>query len=101
MQQPSLYNPPSLARRDHPVTSKLAAAQVSPDLGRLQAYVLACVQRWPDSTANELAAHTDQRDVRKIGRRLNELVKAKAAIVSGARPCRITGRVAQTWRSVK
>jgi predicted HTH transcriptional regulator len=82
----------TLARRDDPETSKIAAAEIVPQLGELQAWVLDLVQKDPRRTVSEMAEGLNLRDPRQIGRRLNELRKAGRIREAGKRQCSITNR---------
>lgn len=88
----------ALARRDGPPTSALGALDAAQRLGRLQAAALEAVRAWPDCTATELAHHRGDGDPRKINRRLGELRTFGAIVEGPARACRITNRMAATWR---
>lgn len=94
-----LKAPPAFtrARSSHPETSKLAAGDVAGDLPRLHREVLHLVQAHPRRTASELAAISEERDVRRVGRRLSELVDLGKLRRCAPRTCDITGRTAITW----
>jgi hypothetical protein len=100
--QLSLFDPIRLARRNDPDTSQQAAAEVVEEgvVARMAATAISCLQRWPDSTASELEAATGLLDG-KIRKRLNDLRRLGRAEKSGQRPCRVTGRMAYTWRAVE
>lgn len=89
--------PKMLRRNEHPETSDLSAKAIIKALPALYTEVLAAVAKWPGSTANELALNANQRDVRRYGRRLPELLKAGHIRAGEIRACRVTGRMAQTW----
>lgn len=88
-----------LHRKNQP-TSKLSAEQIVDDLPRLKLYVLGCVKQSPGLTVSELALRFEERDPRRIGRRLHELEDDGLVKRNGARECRVTGRQAFVWEPV-
>jgi predicted transcriptional regulator len=100
----SRLTPPAglaLSRAADPETSHLAADEIAQSLSRRQQTALAVVIRWPGRTVSELSELNDCRDPRTIGRRLPELERQGLVRREDARECRITGRLAHTWRATK
>lgn len=98
MKQQDLFGDPKpLARRNDPVESKQAAEYIVSRVGYLQGEVMALVRRHPGQTVNELSELFHQRDPRRIGRRLPELLRLGCVTKGTSRPCTITGRMAATW----
>lgn len=87
----------TLARSSDPETSHQGAAHIAPKLGKLHAWAEGVVYQYPGNTVNEMAEKLHLRDNRMLGRRLSELAKHDLVHVGTARPCRITGRSAQTY----
>lgn len=87
----------TLSRTDGPKTSALAAGELQSELGSLQEWALDAVRSDPGKTQRELGAIHCPEDLRKIGRRLNELVEAGRLRVGDKRECSITHRTAQTY----
>jgi hypothetical protein len=99
------YDPPithgiGLARRSDPPESKQAAREIALHLPRLQGEVLKMVAWYPTRTVSELAEIYNERDPRKIGRRISELVAAGKVYKSDSRRCSVTGKTAGVWRTV-
>jgi len=86
-----------LARTTDPLTSKLSAAAIRAELKELHAWTVACVERTPGLTQRELGDMHCPGDLRKIGRRLNELEKLGLLWRGVKRRDAITGRQAETW----
>jgi CRP-like cAMP-binding protein len=89
---------PPIARRSDPVTSHLAAEQITASGARSKqaAACLAAVRMNPGSTSAELAVAAGI-DRYTAARRLPEL-RARGEVSNGpARLCRVTGRAALTW----
>jgi hypothetical protein len=86
-----------VARKTDPWTSHAAGAQIRDHLPALQQWVVECVTATPGLTQRELGAKHCPDDLRRIGRRLNECVKADLIAVGGTRKCSISGRSAQTY----
>lgn len=93
-----MTNDHPLARRTDPATSHEAGQAIRSELPSEKARALRYVTTFPDQTAVELAEIAGDRDVRRIHRRLTELVREDRVIVSGSRKCTHTGRRAQTYR---
>lgn len=93
--------PRRLSRSLHPETSKEAARQIESDLPRLHRRVLDLIREHPGRTANELAAIAQDRDVRRVGRRLSELEEMVMIRRCASRRCEITGHTAATWEPVQ
>lgn len=89
--------PKRLARKDDPDTSKEAATAILSELGSLHKWVLEVVSKYPGKTASELGQLEEQRDVRRIGRRLGELEEMKLIQRGDPRSCTITTRNCHTW----
>lgn len=99
MTQPTLdFEAHKLARTTDPATSKLGAIDVAPRLAGLHATVLSMVERYPGHTSSELAKYCGVPDPRRINRRLPELEVAGQVVRCETRKCKVTGRVAATWR---
>jgi len=90
-----------MARADHPKTSHEAAQYMQDKLRATQLYALRMVRENPEKTANELSQIANERDNRKIGRRLPELAKMGLIIRMEPRPCQVTGRNATVWKAVE
>lgn len=88
----------TLAAKRDPETSKAAARAIAPVIPSEQEYALACVERMPGATAKELDTHFNPQTWNRIQRRLNELERKGLVERCAARPCRISGKVAATWR---
>ena len=88
-----------LARRAHPVTSKMAAQELLADperLGSLQRAALEAVNRHPGCTTHELARLSGLDDERTLGRRLSELAP-KYVYADGFRRDPKSGKRCQLW----
>jgi len=90
-----------LSRRGHPNTSQEAAQYMQSKLRATQLYALRMVRENPGKTANELSVIANERDNRKIGRRLPELERMGLIIRKEPRPCEVTGRNATVWDVVE
>ena len=108
MTQLSLFDdsmPEALARQSDPVTSKVAADEIRPSIGKLQAAFLAALKdlggartaREIAERARELGLHREPESVRK---RASELEDMRMIQVVEVRRCSITGKVAETWRLI-
>lgn len=97
MTQLSLIDPPA-ARRSDPVTSHLAADEVTRNGKRAsqQREVLQALTRHPGATSAELAT-VSRFDRWTAGRRLPELEKAGHIRRGEPRKCRDKGRLSVTW----
>lgn len=84
-------------RREHPMTSELAARAKVPHLREAQDRALGFVSDYPGRTAQELAKIAGDNGSRTIGRRLPELERKGLIERGAARQCAITGRLATTW----
>lgn len=92
----------ALARREHPQTSKQAAAEaiVEGSVIASEARALTWVISYPGQTASELEQLAEVRG-RVFGRRMVGLVR-KGKISRGApKRCAITGKAAATWWPVQ
>jgi hypothetical protein len=92
------------ARTTDPEPSHVAARDLvaSGELGRQQALALDLVRRRPGLTSHELAdGNVTLRYC--LARRLPELARPPLMLVKRgpARPCRVTGRLATTWRALE
>jgi len=98
MNQLSLFNP--IARRTDPITSHLAAQEVTREgiRGKQAAIVLELVRRCPGKTSLELSRMCDL-DRYQIARRLSDLEHAGEVEKGEIRLCDIAGRMAVTWRA--
>jgi len=90
----------TMARKCHPSTSAEAAVYFAPKRRGSQLRALGFVSNNPGKTANELALIAEDRDSRKIGRRLPELEKEGLVTRGGPRECQVTGRNATIWFTV-
>ena len=97
MTYPNIQTP--IARATDPATSHEAAEYMNATGKRKKQQQLALdlVRRHPGLTADELATY-GQLDRYMLNRRLPELVMAQLVERGQARPSRITGRNASTWR---
>lgn len=86
------------ARRSDPITSHVAAEQITASgaRGQQQAQASAAVRAFPGLTSFELAMRTNI-DRYTLARRLPECVTAGTVRKGEARKCSITGRQALTW----
>lgn len=89
-----------LVRSCHPETSREAAQHIQSKLRETQLRALKFVRESPGSTANELAVIANDRDNRKIGRRLPELERMGLIERGDPRPCEVTRRNATVWNPV-
>jgi hypothetical protein len=87
-----------LARRHDPATSKAGAVDAALSLAKLQRDALEIVKRHPGMTSTEMADAEGMFDPRKINRRLGELETLGLVDRCEPRPCKITGRLAATWK---
>ncbi len=85
-----------LYKRDDPDTSRLAAEEVTSNLGDRCRKALELVQARPGSTASELSPGFGG-STSGVAKRLSDLKRMGLAHVRDARTCRVTGRKAQTW----
>lgn len=90
-------DPRMLSRSEDPDTSKTAAVAISPYLKGERERAWNLLLNNQNSTASELAALAQDRDVRKVGRRLSELERLGFVIRNGVKNCRITGRECTMW----
>lgn len=106
MNQLSLFDdsmPEVLARQSDPPTSKAAAEDIRPSIGKLQAAFLAALKdlggartaREIAERARELGLHREPESIRK---RASELEDMRMIQVVEVRRCSITNKVAETWR---
>lgn len=97
--QPELYS-----RNSDPVTSKLAASQLSAHKTKKRATLVAkAISIKPGLTTMELASRGNQTDwhLRHIFARVTPVAERMGFVVRGERrKCRVTGRVALTWHAV-
>lgn len=95
---------PKLARRSDPETSQDAAAETAPKLTRIQQALLqAASDMGGTQTANELAewvqaSSSVEANTETIRKRVGELKRFGELIQCKARPCRVTGKAAATFR---
>ena len=105
MTQLSLFDDgPQLARQDDPPTSKQAAEEIRPSIGKLQAAFLAALKdlgggpataREVAERAKEMGLHREPESIRK---RASELEDMRLIQVVEVRRCSVTNKVAETWR---
>jgi hypothetical protein len=79
-------------------TSLQAYQQLQPRLGELQQIVLVFINAYPDSTDRELAEKIGRPDPNFVRPRRFELVDLGYVECSGKRVCKISGKIAHTWR---
>lgn len=100
MEQSDLFKPTGIARARNadPETSHQAAKQIetSGKAGTQRAEVLAVVQKFPGSTAGEIAFY-GLLDRHAVSRRLPELREMGKVVNGPARKCRSLGSNAMTW----
>lgn len=89
------YDPPPLARKGDPHTSKTGARHIAPREGTIHARILALMEDGSEEhTAREMG---DSLGIDGAWKRTAEM-EAKGLIRPGkARKCRITGQAARTW----
>lgn len=101
MDRMTLFDIPASSSRSDPVTSHLAAADLtaSGERDRQCAEVLAAVRKYPLMTSRELgeAAGLDRH---AVARRLSDLMHAGRVERPGQRKCRASGKLAMVWRAV-
>ena len=92
--QPPLW--PPIARKTDPATSKRAAAdqELGPRHTNMRR-VLEVIGTWPDLTAREAAARAG---VDGGWKRVSDLHAKGLVEISGQRACKMTGKLARTWR---
>ena len=96
--EPLLWSRPNrLARRSDPATAKAAGRAAAESVGAVQRWAAECVAASPGLTQRELGDRYCPGDLRRIGRRLPECVRAGSVQLGTPRRCRITGRTAQTY----
>ena len=66
-------------------------------VGRRQALVYKYINRHPNMTAYEISQGLGFSDPNTVRPRINELIKKQYILVSGQRPCSITGKLANTY----
>lgn len=92
-----LANGQHLARRNDPLTSKIAGHEIVPSVADLHKWAAECVERSPGLTQRELGVKYCPDDLRRIGRRLNECEKLGLVRRGQTRACSISKRRADTW----
>lgn len=92
--------PPRYRPRRDPLTSKLAADDLvaSGRIHEQRAFVLGVIKAWGGQTALEY--DREFKLDRIFNRRLSELRRLGLVENGDARPCRISGKRALTWRAV-
>jgi hypothetical protein len=91
-------DPRSLRRNTDPITSAIAAVNISPKVSKEVTRTWTLLRSNQHSTSNELAALAGDWDIRKVGRRLSDGESKYGMIIkSGQRKCKITGNLATTW----
>lgn len=101
--QQAAAQPAPIARTSDPETSQLSAGETSPKLGSLHAAFLAALRDlgFP-STASEVAAAAHKRDpgsnTESYRKRARECERLGYISEYGKRPCRITGKMATTYK---
>ena len=91
-----------MQRTSDPDTSFLAAEFMASS-GKVRAdraLALEAVRQYPHRTASELEALVGVRDG-KIRKRLAEMRTLGFVVADGRKKCSVTGRICQTWESVK
>ena len=86
-----------LARRGDPWTSKKSAEEIIDSLSALRKRAFDLIKANPGKIARELSDIANDRDERKIGRRLNELEELGLIRRGEERKCAVTGRYCATW----
>lgn len=84
------------ARSTDPDTAKEAARAISETLGDVERLVLGLVANHANETASELCTYGDL-DIRTVSTRLSGLCRKGRIVVSGKRPCKVTGKTVQTY----
>ena len=104
MTQLSLFDDePAIARKSDPVTSHVAAKEIRPSIGKLQAAFLAALKdigqpataREIGERAKAMGLHGEPESVRK---RAAELEGMRLIQVVEVRRCSVTNKIAETWR---
>ena len=98
---PRYVNPKTLARTEHPDTSKEAAKDVVDKLPGSMAKALFALRGRPGSTASELDQLRSWGGEGSIRKRLNDLKLKGEARKGDKRKCRVTGKMAYTWYSTE
>ncbi len=104
MNQQTLF---PIARNSDPETSHVAAEDIKPSLGKLKRAMLDSAKlAIGPKTARELAEESRRRvdkntDVESFRKRARELARDGLLVECGVRCCSVTGKPAQTFRSVK
>lgn len=91
---------PPLFRKTDPATSRLAAAEIVPKLGELQARAVEAVRATPGLTRNELADRHGWEPA-EISKRLTECDRLGRVRRGEARSCTRSNRSAATWWPVE
>lgn len=106
MNQLSLFDHFNVARKNDPLTSTTAAAEIAPQLVGCRVVALEAARyvarQYGDATANEIAARAasmSYRPAETFRKRVHELVRLGRLIVAGERKCSTTGRMARTFRA--
>ena len=95
-----------LAREDDPPTSKAAAEDIRPSIGRLQSAFLQaladlgggpCTAREVAERAVAMGLHKEAESVRK---RTAELERQHLIVLAGLQRCSVTGKLAEGWRII-
>lgn len=99
--QLDLFPSPALSRASDRETSREAAKNIAPKLGRLRASMLEVITRWGPITAMEAADKCVVRDrgnIESYRKRAKELVRLGLIVECEPRACRITKAMATTYR---
>ena len=80
-------------------TSLMAYIEVEPELGARQMHVLSVLRERGSLTNTELSQVLNW-TINRVTPRIFELRALGCVVVVGKRPCRVTGRMAYSWRAV-
>jgi len=91
-----------LARQDDPVTSKQAAEEIRPSIGKLQAAFLAALKDLGGSaTAREIAERAVAMglavEAESVRKRSAELKRMRMVNMVGVQRCTVTNKLAEGW----
>ena len=107
MAQLSLFDdsvPEALARQSDPVTSKAAAEEIRPSIGKLQAAFLAALKDLGGgpATAREVAERAKEmglvREAESARKRSAELERMRLIVMTGVQRCTVTNKLAEGWQ---
>jgi hypothetical protein len=89
------------ARASDPITSQIAAEEISPKIGMMEQTFIACLLELGEATANEVAAravHDGALNHESIRKRASGLVSKLVIYQHDQRICNHTGKLAQTYK---